>query len=645
MDYICSVCGKKIIEGLQDNNGHFFCSMKCYEKTLPKCAVCGKHMHEWIEVEDGTKYCSEACINKVLPKCATCGKPVNGGIISEDGKVYCDDFCYEKSLPTCAVCGKHMHEWIEVEDGTKYCSEACINKVLPKCATCGKPVNGGIISEDGKVYCDDFCYEKSLPTCAVCGKHMHEWLEKKDGTKYCSEACLEATLPKCSVCGKPIHKGYTDQKNRHYCSMACFEKTLPKCTVCGKPVNGGCVDQEGHHFCSDECYEKTLPKCAYCGKRLTRWIETENGEVFCNNDCLEASKQKHQIEMESPLTDEELAYLTGLTVSECRHFMDINHMNGDDALETIDIFMEALNDNVPVPVEVASCLYAAGIYTKMASRLNAYNTMRGGVKGYGGFVFEELHSADSTIKGLQTTVLGDNGVADFIVKDSSGKEILVQAKAGYKPHQIDWGKYQGQTIVVDKGNTALANEARSAGLQVQESAIFKKEANIVARAQQLESKLTGSKNAPIVGTATGAHYAGVASAKLAARVGVSMKLGENIYDFLSGHKDFSEAASDVLVDGVVIVGSAYFGGAALTMAGTAASMLAGTTAGVAITGAAAGVTTAIGATAAGSAIVTGVGAITTGAASVAAAVASAPLLPIVAAGAAIGFIGKWLRDR
>lgn len=353
-------------------------------------------------------------------------------------------------------------------------------------------------------------------------------------------------------------------------------------------------------------------------------------------------------EMQKDLTAKELAYLTGLSEAQCRHFMVVNHMSGDEALEAIDIFIQSLNEQVSVPVEIAGCMRNAGIYSEMSKRLGAYNTMRGGVKGYGGFVFEEMHAADATVKGSNIKVLSNNGVADFIVKDSTGREILVQAKAGYKPHQVDWSKYKGQTIVVDKGNTALANEARAAGLTVEESAIYKKHADIVARAQQWESKVTGSKSAPITGTVVGAHNAGLASAKLAARVGVSMKLGENIYDVIAGNKEFEDAAADVIVDGTVMVGGAYLGTAALTVAGTvattAATAFAGTATGAAVTGVATSVATAVGSTAVGGAVIAGAGTVATAAASAVATVAAAPLAPIVAGAAAIGFIGKWISD-
>ena len=112
-------------------------------------------------------------------------------------------------------------------------------------------------------------------------------------------------------------------------------------------------------------------------------------------------KKKAGIEMESELPSRELANLTGLSEEQCRRFMTVNNMKEDDALEAIDIFMQCLNDNIAVPLEVAGCMQNAGIYSEMANHLGAYNTMRGGVKGYGGFVFEELHAADKAVKGAE----------------------------------------------------------------------------------------------------------------------------------------------------------------------------------------------------------------------------------------------------
>ena len=361
-------------------------------------------------------------------------------------------------------------------------------------------------------------------------------------------------------------------------------------------------------------------------------------------------KKKAGIEMESELPSRELANLTGLSEEQCRRFMTVNNMKEDDALEAIDIFMQCLNDNIAVPLEVAGCMQNAGIYSGMANHLGAYNTMRGGVKGYGGFVFEELHAADKAVKGADITVLRDNGTADFIVRDTLGHETLLQAKTGYKTSQPDWSKHNSaiETIVVDKGNTELARKARDAGFRVEESAVFKKHADVVARAQQWESKITGKPDAPVTATATGAHAAGLASAKLAARVGVPVKLGENIYDVTSGKKTFEDAAADIIVEGATTIGGAYATTVVLTVAetaaGAAATTFAGTTAGAAVTGAVSTVAAAAGSTAVGGVVAAGAATVATTVASAATAVAAAPLTPLLLGGAAIGFIGKWISD-
>ena len=518
----------------------------------------------------------------------------------------------------CCICGKHITNGLVDSKGNYYCSEECANMSLPKCCICGKPVRNGLIDDKGICYCSQECYTKSLPTCYVCGKYMKNWFETNDGKKVCSEECADKLREKCCICGKPIRNGLTDDK--------------------------------GNCYCSQECYTKSLPTCYICGKHMENWLETNNGEKYCNETCYNNHKNnKLKIEMKSPMSSKELAYITGLSNEECENFMKLNKIDGDEALELIDIFMESLNNNIVAPVEVTSCLYNAGIYIKLAERLSKYNTMRGGVKGYGGFIFEELHAADVASKGANITVLNDNGIADFIVKDANGKEILVQAKAGYKPNTIDWNKYKGQTIVVDKGNSALANEAKRAGLKVQESNIFKKEADLVARTQQLESKLTGRVTAPITGTMASAHYAGLASAKLAARIGVSMKIGENIYDIISGEKSFEEAAGNIVKDSVVLVGGAYIGGAALTITGTALGMtataIAGTSIGAATIGTVGAATAAIGGTAVGGMIISGVGTVAAGTATIVSSIAAAPLLPVVTGFAVLGCAFKWFKSK
>jgi len=475
---------------------------------------------------------------------------------------------------------------------------------------------------------------------------MYKWTVTDDGKKYCSDECFEKSLPKCIICGKPVNGGIIDTHGKIFCDDKCFEKSLPTCSVCGKPIYDGFHSQDDKYFCSKMCYEKTLPHCNTCKKPMYSWIETADGRLFCNDTCKsQYQKNLTKINMETSLTAEELAYITGLTEDECNKLMTLNHINGDQALEAIDIFMESLNNDVSVPIEIATCIRNAGIYSKMSTRLASYNTMRGGVKGYGGFVFEELHAADAATKGINVEIISNNSKYDFIVTDKSGNQTFVQAKAGYKPNQIDWSQYEGQTIVVDKGNTVIAEEARKAGLTVQESGIYKKQADILAKAQQWESSITGKVNAHLTSTVAGAHYAGLASAKLAARVGLSMRLGENIYDILSGDKSFSDAATDVIVDGTIIVGSSYLSGATLSAVGTAVATLGSTAIGTTLTGATTGVATVLGGTAVGSAIVSGVSVIDTGTATALTAIATAPLLPVVAIGATLGAVGKFFRRK
>lgn len=660
----CDYCGKPMNSWTETKDGKRYCSERCYQSTWPRCNHCNKPMKSWTETKDGKKYCSEECYQTVLPRCDNCGRVMKTWTES-NGHKYCSNACLVTSYPKCFVCQKPMKQWIQTKDGKKYCNDTCFEKTLPKCSICGKPVDGGIVDEDKNYYCNERCLELSWPVCSVCGKHVNHWLEQENGTKFCSEicadtirprckvcgkvvrtgyhdekgnhfcsdACYVAMLPKCSVCGKPIREGFT-ASNQYFCSDECYNTTLPKCIICGKPVKNGYQDRKGKCYCSDYCYETTLPKCASCGRKLREWIQTSDGRYFCDESCYNRCNSSTKIEMESALTAEELAYITGLSVSDCRQLMEINNIDGDQALEAIDIFMDSLNDNITVPVDVAACFHNANLYAKLANRLSQYNTMRGGVKGYGGFVFEELHAANAASTGVNIDVLGNNGIADFIVTDPSGKKILVQAKAGYKPNQIDWKKYQGQTIVVDKGNTALAADARAAGLKVQESNVFKKEADLVARTQQWESRITGKSTAPISSTMISSHYAGLASAKFAARVGVSFKMGESIYDVISGEKSFEEAAADIIVDGAVLVGGAYISGAALTTAGT---FIAGTKVGVIATSA----VSSLSGTAVGGTVV----AVAGKAAALITTIQSAPIIPVVAACAAVGFIAKWVKSK
>ncbi len=95
----CSMCHKNILSGERylKANGKYFCSKKCYNKTLPKCTICGKKMSQWITSKD-KKYCSKECFNKTLPECYICHKRAKNGFRIKDSE--------KGSLFFCKICAK-----------------------------------------------------------------------------------------------------------------------------------------------------------------------------------------------------------------------------------------------------------------------------------------------------------------------------------------------------------------------------------------------------------------------------------------------------------------------------------------------------------------------------------------------------------
>jgi hypothetical protein len=341
-------------------------------------------------------------------------------------------------------------------------------------------------------------------------------------------------------------------------------------------------------------------------------------------------------------------------------------------------------------------MHKARVNKDLAKQLCMLNAKRGGKSGFKGFLFEHLHAANETANGIITMVINDNGVADFVIK-KNGRKFFAQAKVGQANGNINFAKYKGQTLIVDKGNTVLAEKARQAGMKVVESDISNKQVTQLGKTMQLEQKLSGNKNAIVtskVYTTTknlsNAHRVGVQSAKSGAQFGAGLSFGSNLVDVFTGEKDLKEAAKNVATDTVISTGTAYVTGAAVaaiaqttagaavaSAVGTAGAAVAGTTVGgaaiaagaavtSAVTGAAAAasattvaaasaVTSAVASTAVGGAIATagtaiagtavGGAVVAAGAAVGAAAVAAAPVvLPAIAIGAAWK-IGKKLFNR
>lgn len=389
--------------------------------------------------------------------------------------------------------------------------------------------------------------------------------------------------------------------------------------------------------------------------------------------------------------------VSGFSAAECATLLDKTGWKSDQAAQNLKNLMTGAVTATEKEV-ITEGIRQAGLYQRLADNLAKLNTLRGGEKGFKGFVAEEMQATEASLQGTSTVTLNDNGVADLVRTGKNGHKYYQQMKMGYKPGQIDFSKYKGQTVIVDKGNPYLKQfqvEGKKYGVKVVEGNVTNQEAKNLADAMQFETKLTGQKTSTIVTSVTkakgvfnAADNVGRKTAKSGALFGAGMSLGSNALDVLHGDKTVGEAAGDVAVDTVVsgavgygvgfagtAIGSTTAGAAAIGAVESAGAAVAGTTVGGAVVGAAATATSAVGAagasavgaavgavgtvgsaiggaavaatagTAVGGAVATGVGMATVGAAAVgAAAVAAAP---VVAVGAAVGMGVKlisWLFD-
>lgn len=231
-------------------------------------------------------------------------------------------------------------------------------------------------------------------------------------------------------------------------------------------------------------------------------------------------------------------------------------------------------------------------------QLETLNMSRGG-KNTSGFVFEALDSADKTVKGVSAgevrKMVNDNGAADFMTIRSDGTTTFQQAKMGYEknPHQINVDKYQGQTFVLDKGNTKVKTYLESKGAVVEESSISRGQADLTTNIMKNEAKinrqLTGNNVAPITSKLVGmanqmrtAHQFGLEAAKGTAAFTAGFSFGNNMYEFIEGNMELQDLVLSAVKDTVVAAGTSYvtaagsylIGGAlAETVIGTVASQV------------------------------------------------------------------------
>lgn len=238
-------------------------------------------------------------------------------------------------------------------------------------------------------------------------------------------------------------------------------------------------------------------------------------------------------------------------------------------------------------------------YARMSDGLSNLNTMRGGEKGFKGFVAEEFHAGEASAAGKTTYVINNNGTADLMYIGNNGHKYYNQVKFGYKPGQIDFAKYKGQTIIVDKGNPYFNQykaEASKYGIKVMESNVTKEETETLAKWMQKETSITGAKNATVVPKVAAAHKAGVQSATKGAQFGAGFSIGSNLVDVACGDKEVGEDAKEVAKDTAISYAAGY-------AVGAAGSVVAGTGVGATIIGVGSMTTTAVASTTVGGAII------------------------------------------
>lgn len=343
------------------------------------------------------------------------------------------------------------------------------------------------------------------------------------------------------------------------------------------------------------------------------------------------------------MTLESIMDVTGLSRQDIVKLMESTGWSLDQTLNNLEYGITGTVGSSYSKETIIEGVKNAGLHEKLANNLSRLNTMRGGPKGFKGFVFEELHATSATIKGQETIVLGNNGLADFQIIGPKGKISYAQAKMGYESGSIDFSAYKGQTIVVDKGNTALIEKARNAGMKVIESDVPAEEAKRLATQMQMETKITGGSNSVVVpkvqsaiSIAKEAHSVGLQTAKTGAQFGGGFSLGSNIVEVVSGDKELGEAAIDVAKDTAISAGVGYATGVVTTavgntalgtaisgVAGSVASGVAGTTVGGAVV-------------AAGSSAIAAVGGVGTAAVTSTLAAGTAVGSTVAAAGTAIG---------
>lgn len=313
---------------------------------------------------------------------------------------------------------------------------------------------------------------------------------------------------------------------------------------------------------------------------------------------------------------DKLQAITGFTADKCANIINQTGWSTDETSENIKNLISA-NAAAFEKEAITEALKKIHVYDELCDNLTKLNTMRGGKKGFKGFVAENMQATEATVNGRLTKVINNNSSIDMVYIGRNGHRYYQQMKIGYKPGIVDFSKYKGQTIIVDKGNPyfkVMRADASKQGVKLVEGNVTNEEAKRLADAMQIETKITGNKNSYVVPTAqkgvsvlSVTHEAGLKAGKTGALAGAGFSIGSNLVDVACGDVRVSVAAKNVAKDtavsygvgyalgaGASLAGSTTAGTAVIGMASTAGSAIAGTTVGGAVVGAGTAATVAIG---------------------------------------------------
>ena len=177
--------------------------------------------------------------------------------------------------------------------------------------------------------------------------------------------------------------------------------------------------------------------------------------------------------------------------------------------------------------------------------------------------------------GYVLDVIDNNGIADFRMVDRAGHVSYQQAKTGYhgpNKYKIAKESYNGQTLVVDKGNQELVEYAQSISLPVEESPVSKDMAHSLTEVMKQEGKIRQKIGLSNTGPITSnlyiaaeqlsyAHTAGLNAAKGSAAFAAGVSMGKNMYGLIEGDKDLREFFLETSAETATAVGGAYVMGA------------------------------------------------------------------------------------